>query len=471
MLKIAPIIVAGLPISSKLNAPTLADYSKKILEGLIIQDVKAVSYACDGTEVECAVQQILIEQAPSKIKVMIVLPDPGLEPVQIIIAVIKGQPVVMIQDSKHACKTFCNNLFSGTCFLVLGNYITTYSQIHNLLQYCDIKKLDHQDDNAVICLFSVSVLKHVWDKHPNRVGLIVYLFVFGELIDAYQNCQITHHEHVKLALHAHYFLDSWLSFLAASGYSKTQYTISHEAINITHILIEGHLSLIVIHHDQFPGTPLLPWLHSMEACEHCFGMSHQLVADFTYLDWVFMIPKLHVTLCKVILNDIGDSRPPSNGYCHTYFDVAGLDKTNLSSFPSDAKISKIAKQAANETESLLRLLGISHNCLYNLSKGPTLPTIWLWLPAQLLVETQDLEETSHDSADFSDSDSESDKEDTGPSADVDELQDLLDSDQNTVASWSAWQEQEIMNLTYASFTITANKMMKMYTAFFHLHQN
>ena len=36
----------------------------------------------------------------------------------------------------------------------------------------------------------------------------MYLFVFGELIDVYQNRSISHAEQLKLVLWAHYFLES-----------------------------------------------------------------------------------------------------------------------------------------------------------------------------------------------------------------------------------------------------------------------
>lgn len=51
----------------------------------------------------------------------------------------------------------------------------------------DVEKLDRQDDNAAARLFSANVLKFLANKHPDHAGKIVYLFIFGELVDAYQN--------------------------------------------------------------------------------------------------------------------------------------------------------------------------------------------------------------------------------------------------------------------------------------------
>lgn len=56
-----PIIVAFAPIADTMGAEALSHMSQKILEGLITRDIKVISYACDGTEVERAVQRLLTE--------------------------------------------------------------------------------------------------------------------------------------------------------------------------------------------------------------------------------------------------------------------------------------------------------------------------------------------------------------------------------------------------------------------------
>lgn len=109
----------------------------------------------------------------------------------VVYGVYRGQTLCMVQDSKHALKTVRNNLFSGARLLVLGNFTATYLNILYLVQgdstplyLRDVVKLDRQDDNAAIRLFSADTLKYLADNHPDYVGEIVSLFVFGELIDA-----------------------------------------------------------------------------------------------------------------------------------------------------------------------------------------------------------------------------------------------------------------------------------------------
>lgn len=97
----------------------------------------------------------------------------------------------MIQDSQHGAKTYHNNGFSGAHLLVLGNFTAYYKHFRRLgvengpLSLRDIEKIDRQDDGAAICIFSGDTLAWLVEHYPDLLGPIVYLFVFGELIDAY----------------------------------------------------------------------------------------------------------------------------------------------------------------------------------------------------------------------------------------------------------------------------------------------
>jgi len=107
----------------------------------------------------------------------------------------------------------------------------------------DVHKLDRQDDNAAVRLFSAETLRYLADNHPDFAGEIVYLFVFGELIDAHQNRTIPHAERLKLVLRARYFLDSWEVFLDQCGYRKDHYDISREACDTFELSLKGLLPL------------------------------------------------------------------------------------------------------------------------------------------------------------------------------------------------------------------------------------
>lgn len=233
-----------------------------------------------------------------------------------------------------------------------------------------MEKLDRQDDNAATRLFSADTLKYICDHHPDYRGEIVYLFIFGELIDAYQNRSISHLEHIKLVLRARCFLDLWRMFLDVAGYSEWQYCLSHEALDICNYIIDGFVGLIYVHHDYIDGHyPFLPWLHSSEACEHIFGEAHQIIKDFTYLDFIYMIPKLRVTIRHAILHTtMSNPKAWASGYAHTYFDTLGLDLINLAKYPSNDEINEVAEQAAGEANSLLGMLSLSPHRLKRLKE-------------------------------------------------------------------------------------------------------
>ena len=148
-------LIAAIPIANDLDANILLTYLEKVLHGLLDRKIQVILYACDGTEVERSVQQLLVAKAEEKIKHTIKNPHPNSPNTMISIAVIQGQPICMIQDSKHGLKTFCNNLFSGARLLAFGNYTATFQHIQEMafetgspLYRCDVDKLDHQDDNA-----------------------------------------------------------------------------------------------------------------------------------------------------------------------------------------------------------------------------------------------------------------------------------------------------------------------------------
>lgn len=317
---------------------------------------------------------------------------------------------------------------------------------HASANHRDVDKLDRQDDNAATRLFSADTLKYLADYHPEYLGEIIYLFIFGELIDAYQNRSMCHADRVKLVLRARYFLDSWSSFLDISNYNKSLHFLSREAVDIARIIIDGYLALLYIHRDHVDGVfPLLPWLHSSEACEHVFGEARRIVKDFTMLDFLYMIPKLRVKLRAAVLRaKSSDPKDRAAGYSHTYFDTTGLDILALSTFPTDDAIAEIASEAADESESLIALLGLAPSQLHEgaVHTLPMLPSINTW----------------YDAAGDSDADSDSDVDSI---SEAQELQNLIDKAENAGVSRTRAEAKEILNLTSAALALTADDMMKM----------
>jgi hypothetical protein len=358
-----------------------------------------------------------------------------------------------VQDSKHALKTLRNNLFSGARFLVFGNFIAMYRHLLEValgdgtpLHMRDVTKVDRQDDNAAVRLFSSATLRYLAENHPESVGVIVYLFVFGEVVDAYQNRQISHAERIKMVLRARYHLESWTTYLVACGYRKDRYFISREANDILRILIDGFIALIIIHRDHLPTpAPLLPWLHSSESCEHTFGDARDVVKDFTFLDFIYMIPKLRIKLHEAALRGkASNGKARAAGYSHTYFDHEGLDLLVLSTFPTDAEITAIAEIAAQEADSLIALLGVNCSTLHNPHSQPWLPSIGSWLDDEL---------------DFLDQDSEFEDRN---SDEADDLQHILDEEENSPITRSAKVDKQCLTLSGAAISLIAEDATAVY---------
>ncbi|KAJ8090489.1 hypothetical protein PM082_002377 [Marasmius tenuissimus] len=432
-----PIVLHAMPIGTGFDAPKLELYSRQLIRGLVAHGIQVISYACDGTEVERAVQALLLKNSDSQLTYEIPSPQTIGATIIIEIAVFGGQPVAMVQDSKHGAKTFQNNLFSGARLLVIGSHCAYYAQIHELAQgedsplfNRDVEKLDRQDDNAATRLFSAGLLRYLVHTHPEWAGTIVYLFVFGEVVDAYQNRHIDHTQRVTMILRARYFLDLWATFLECSGYANASYPYC-------------------THRDHLPGNPVpfLPWLHSSEACEHAFGICRQIIKDFSYADFIYMIPKLRVSVRQAILKlrtQLPDGKARASGYCHTYFHAGKLDPLVLSSFPSDEQIFECATTAFAEAESLLMAVGVDPKVLGRLQSfrngsAPALPSYSDWAP---------IDDTLWDSD--GESDNEDDKE--SESQQVQDLIAQLDSDeiQNTA---SRHQAERITSLTYAAVVL------------------
>ncbi|KAJ3770857.1 hypothetical protein FB446DRAFT_646265 [Lentinula raphanica] len=334
--KMSPIVVAAQAISDDLGVSALHALHNQVIMGLLDHGVDVASYSCDGTETERKVQREFLKSAESHISVDIPSPREGFNPISIQIPIYRGRPIALIQDSKHALKTFRNNLFSGARLLVLGNRVALYHQIREIafdptspLYHRDVEKLDRQDDNAAARLFSAATLQFISqrlnEEDQELLGVAVYLFIFGELCDAYQNRHIPHAERIALLLRARYFVDTWKQFIdKLPCYNPNKYFLSHECVDIIRFLV---------------------------------------ISDFTMLDFLHMQPKLEVQLREAVLNShltetTGNMKARAAGYHHTYASLRHIDIMALGEYPSYSEIERISQTAAGESESLWACLGV-----------------------------------------------------------------------------------------------------------------
>ncbi|KAF9034205.1 hypothetical protein BDZ89DRAFT_1111113 [Hymenopellis radicata] len=385
-------------------------------------------------------------------------PRPGVPEIKVEIPIFYGQPVAMIQDSKHALKTFRNNLFAGARFLVFGNFASFYEQIRQMskekgttLYPRDVERLDRQDDNAATRLFCAKTLEFMSEKHPDWAGTVTYLFIFGELVDAYQNRRLPHSERVRMVVRARYYLAAWESYLDQCSLSKSRYLLSREAIDICRFLVEGYLSLLFIHRDDVEGVlPLLPWLHSSEACEHVFGIARKIVKDFSFLDFIYIIPKLRITMREAVLrSQTADAHEQATGYNHTYFDSADIDALALATFPSDEQIFQAALDASEELDSILLLLGIDpvvfHQLQQRFAAAPTLPNIRSWF------------RDSNDDDDRSSVESDTSSLDLPP---ANELQSWMERAEQVAETLPRKERERTLKLTFTSLALSVEDTIR-----------
>ncbi|RXW12718.1 hypothetical protein EST38_g13133 [Candolleomyces aberdarensis] len=275
-----------------------------------------------------------------------------------------------------------------------------------------------------------------------------------------------HTERIRLALRAQYFLDTWTAYLKVAGYPKFRHHLPREALDILDILIEGLLALIVIHRDYIDGVaPLLPWTNSTKSCEHTFGATQNIVKDFTFLDFIYMIAKLAIKLREAVFYvKMSDPKARASGYAHTYFDHTDVDPILLASFPSDDNFSSIAEVAAQEADSLSALVGTNANQVHHIKDLPqhvpppvSLPPILAWYEEE---SDSGSENSYHSDCDI-ESDSGSLNDDEGVL--VAEIQSLIQrnhtdapiSRQNAV-------DERMEGLTKVALTLITKEAMRVY---------
>ncbi|KAF7291093.1 hypothetical protein MKEN_01491200 [Mycena kentingensis (nom. inval.)] len=365
---IMPSLISAIPITESEDVPSLLALHQQIIDGLLDVNVNVISYSSDGTETERGVQHAFHAKAGTYHTESIPPPLPGLQRLSLRIPIYRKQVMALCQDSKHGIKTLRNNMITGARVLTMGNYVVMYRHLYELaysenspLYLRDVERLDRQDDRAAARLIAAPTLRRWVELHPEERGVIVYLFIVGEIGDAYQNRFIEHSERAVMLLRAHYFLEMWRAFIdGCPAYSVARHFLSRECADILKMLIEGLLSLIIIHRDFYPDTPLLPWLHSTEPCEHTFGLARQVIVDFTALDFHRLVPKITVIMREELFASkekvTADVRATAAGYYHTYNDTTDLNLPNLSRFPPE--LAPLAARAADEAVSLVGFIGI-----------------------------------------------------------------------------------------------------------------
>lgn len=356
---------------------------RELTDALHGAGIHACSLSSDGTETERKLQSLIAKSAHSTLDYRIANGTPSYE-IELKIPVYHGIPAVIVQDSKHALKTSRNQIFTGARMLAMGNFPIYYSQLLDFAMHPlgplflrDVQKADRQDDRAAARFASSESLDFALTQRKDDVGLAVYLFVFGELVDAWQNRNISHIKRARMVMRARFFLMAWRTHVIAHDDHAVHINfISRESYDIFLTLCDSLLSLIVVYRKYYPTYPLLPWLHSTEPCEHLFGVLRQLKKDFNYQDMLYLEPKLRTLMLgafgDLVLED--QLNQTAAGYHHTYFHAVDLDTEALMQWPTDFDIQNASAAAMQEAEDLLGAVGIDGSAMLKTYAAPVFDT-------------------------------------------------------------------------------------------------
>ncbi len=217
---IPPKVIATMPVSSKVDIAELKKWHDEIQANLEDRDLHVISYNVDGASHERGLThdvQRAAEENKQTYKWAFPHPTDGLPFLVLTAPTLKnGKPCIMSTDGKHAKKNARGSATSGTRVLVLGPYLVHFGQLADLatslnspLLKTDIIGVDKQDDRAAARLFSSATIEHLSRTQRDELGLIIYLFIIGELIDAQQNREIELGERMKMLWRGRFFLEGW----------------------------------------------------------------------------------------------------------------------------------------------------------------------------------------------------------------------------------------------------------------------
>ncbi|CAJ0767631.1 10340_t:CDS:2, partial [Entrophospora sp. SA101] len=298
-----------------------------------------------------------------------------------------AQSIIMNEASESKTpnmpkKTARNQIHTGARLLSLGISTMHYDQLFELAHRSqhfilkrDVLNVDKQDDNAALRTFHSNNLMQIpvnGNLTEESIGLFVYLFVLGELCDAYLNRTIDHKTRIEMVLRAYFFLNTWKNYVECCSihYSKKWYSLQKSFISIQSYdifisMAESLIMLIIAHREYYSLFPLFPWEHGTEGLEHIFGISRRILPDFNFNEF-FKIQQRVSYRDKIARAGIIDTSKDHNSAAGYVFDIDGTSLPHetieiLRTWPTTDDIKESTVIAFNEAMSLANYLHIKHN--------------------------------------------------------------------------------------------------------------
>lgn len=284
------------------------------------------------------------------------------------------EPLITVQDPKHARKTAANQVLSGARLLSFGKFYVSIGHLALIIQHPsstlfqrDVFNSDCQDDGRAYRTLSHETCELAMTLEP-CMGLTIYLFVMGELCDAWLNRTASPSERILSAFTSHFFLDRWRDYLyerqedSPGLMSADRNGVSHQSIKTFLSLSFSLLGLIIAHREHYPQFPFMPWKHGTEACEHIFGWMRHIMPDFTVLDARQMMPKIFTIIKNIIEKKISMPTPESNQSGYQYPCSEGQDGSEFNMdfflYPTDNEIKYLLLIAKNRANTLIQFVGM-----------------------------------------------------------------------------------------------------------------
>ncbi|VDB82995.1 unnamed protein product [Peniophora sp. CBMAI 1063] len=228
------IIIAAMPVDSKVNASDLIAYQERLLACLFDFDINICSMAVDGAGKERNMLRHFDQTAHFHRDQIIPYPPDPSDPTRAFNPRIpyigpadRPYPVSLMEDPPHCRKTIWANFFAGGRYLTFGDHTVSYRNFYHAWQdggplwKRDVIKADRQSDNSARAIFSSANARWMHETRPSEtLATVVLVTVLGGLIDAYENKTITTEERIGAVLRAYYVIDIWKLFIKSMGYSS-----------------------------------------------------------------------------------------------------------------------------------------------------------------------------------------------------------------------------------------------------------
>ncbi|OBZ71643.1 hypothetical protein A0H81_08835 [Grifola frondosa] len=379
--QIPPLVIALIPTNGTDNAELIHSQQKTFLQMATTLQIQVVSLAADGASSELLAQSMMDNEAADLPRLSYEYKLYGID-ISTPCFGVTG-PLISLSDPQHGRKTCRNQPQHGTHTASLGrgyvvnrSLVRLYESGEAAMVLRDVENVDKQDDGAARCLFhhvALTAATTVCDGErtikDEFTGLFVYLFIFGELIDAWLNRRLTAQDRVLAVLRARFFLHIWKAHIVALSrrfpdlYSTQRSFISPQSFNIFNRMCDSLLLLVIAYSKHYPTYAFCPWLLGTEFVEHFFGLARSLIPNFTYAEFLKLVK--HVMLRQRILlsGDLTAKRERNSGAGYVLdYDASPLSSEELNNLRVDIDVTQINqlvvlawKEASLTAKQLLRM--------------------------------------------------------------------------------------------------------------------